>query len=64
MNVGIDKIGFFTSDYYIDMVDLAHARGDDPNKYLKGIGQQQQAVIPPTQDVVTLAANAADQILS
>ncbi|GAD15927.1 hydroxymethylglutaryl-CoA synthase [Lentilactobacillus otakiensis] len=64
MTVGIDKIGFFTSNYYLDMTDLANARGEDPNKYLIGIGQQQQAVIPPTQDVVTMAANAAEKILT
>lgn len=64
MTVGIDKIGFFTSKYYLDMADLANARGEDPNKYLIGIGQQQQAVIPPTQDVVTMAGNAADKILT
>ncbi len=23
MKIGIDKIGFFTSNYYLDMVDLA-----------------------------------------
>lgn len=64
VTVGIDKIGFYTPDRYLDMVDLAHARGDDPNKYLIGIGQSKQAVIPPTQDVVTMAANAASQILT
>ncbi len=64
MRIGIDKIGFFTSPYYVDMVDLAQARGEDPNKFLIGIGQKAQAVIPPTQDVVTMAANAADQILT
>lgn len=64
VTVGIDKIGFFTPDHYLDMVDLAHARGEDPNKYLIGIGQSKQAVIPPTQDVVTMAANAASQILT
>ncbi|MCT2882592.1 hydroxymethylglutaryl-CoA synthase [Lentilactobacillus buchneri] len=64
MTIGIDKMGFFTSDYYLDMADLANARGEDPNKYLIGIGQKNQAVIPPTQDVVTMAANAAAKILS
>lgn len=64
MQVGIDKIGFFTSNYFLDMVDLANARGEDPDKYLIGIGQKKQAVIPPTQDVVTMAANAADKILT
>lgn len=64
MKIGIDKINFYTSNLYTDMVDLAHARNEDPNKYLIGIGQNKQAVIPPTQDAVTLAANAADPMLS
>jgi len=62
--VGIDKIGFYTPGMYVDMAELATARGEDPNKYLIGIGQSKQAVIPPTQDVVTMAANAAEQILT
>ncbi|MFT8728380.1 MAG: hydroxymethylglutaryl-CoA synthase [Liquorilactobacillus ghanensis] len=64
MKVGIDKIGFFTSDLYIDMVKLAKQRQEDPNKYLIGIGQKKMAVIRPTQDAVSLAANAAAQILT
>ncbi|AEJ24013.1 3-hydroxy-3-methylglutaryl CoA synthase [Weissella koreensis KACC 15510] len=64
MQVGIDQISFFSPNYYIDMVDLAMAREQDPNKYLIGIGQTQQAVIPPTQDAVTMAANAAESILT
>ncbi|MBY7145615.1 hydroxymethylglutaryl-CoA synthase [Levilactobacillus brevis] len=64
VKVGIDKIGFYTPNLYLDMVDLAHARGADPAKYQVGIGQSKQAVIPPTQDVVTMAANAAAQILT
>ncbi|GLB46965.1 hydroxymethylglutaryl-CoA synthase [Philodulcilactobacillus myokoensis] len=61
--VGIDQINFYTSNLDIDMVDLAHARNEDPNKYLIGIGQNKQAVIPNTQDAVTLAANAADPLI-
>lgn len=64
MNIGIDKINFFSPNLYVDMVDLAEARGEDPNKYLIGIGQTQQAVIPATQDIVTMAANAADAMLT
>ncbi|KAF0344708.1 hydroxymethylglutaryl-CoA synthase [Pediococcus acidilactici] len=63
MNIGIDKISFFTSDLYLPMEDLAKARNEDPNKYLIGIGQSKQAVIRNSQDAVTLAANAAWQIL-
>ncbi|WP_251717744.1 hydroxymethylglutaryl-CoA synthase [Lactobacillus agrestimuris] len=58
MKVGIDKIGFYTPNKYVDMVDLAHARGDDPNKYLIGIGQKQMAVADQTQDAVSMGINA------
>ncbi|WP_258088027.1 hydroxymethylglutaryl-CoA synthase [Weissella fangxianensis] len=62
--IGIDKMSFFSPHQYIDMVELANARGEEPNKYLIGIGQTEQAVIPSTQDVVTMAANAADEMLT
>ncbi|GEL14502.1 hydroxymethylglutaryl-CoA synthase [Pediococcus cellicola] len=64
MKVGIDQIGFYTPKWYVDMANLAQARNEDPNKYLIGIGQSKQAVIPNSQDAVTMAANAADTILS
>lgn len=64
MQIGIDKLGFSTTPFYLDLTDLAKARNVDPNKYLIGIGQAKQAVIPPTQDIVTMGASAADQILS
>lgn len=64
MNIGIDKISFFTPHLCLDMAELAEARNVDPNKYLIGIGQSKMAVIPPTQDVVSMAANAADKILT
>ncbi|MDK1726250.1 hydroxymethylglutaryl-CoA synthase [Dellaglioa algida] len=63
MKIGIDRINFFTSNQYVDMVELAQARDVDPNKYLIGIGQSKMAVIPATQDVVTLGANAADPLI-
>ncbi|MCY9806740.1 hydroxymethylglutaryl-CoA synthase [Lentilactobacillus senioris] len=64
MKVGIDKLGFYTPETYVDMTELANARGEEPAKYLVGIGQQKQAIAPVTQDVVTMAANAATQILT
>ncbi len=63
MNVGIDKINFFVP-YFIDMVDLAHAREVDPNKFTIGIGQDQMAVNKKTQDIVTFAMHAAKDILT
>lgn len=64
MQIGIDKIGFYTSNLYVDMAELAQARNEEVGKYLVGIGQSKMAVIPPSQDIVTLAANAAARILS
>ena len=58
MQVGIDKIGFFTPNKYVDMVDLAHARNQDPNKFLIGIGQNEMSVADQTQDAVSMGINA------
>lgn len=58
MQVGIDRIGFYTPNKYVDMVDLAHARREDPNKYLLGIGQSKMSVADQTQDVVSMGINA------
>lgn len=62
MKIGIDEMRFATTPFYLSMTDLANARGEDPNKYLIGIGQERQAVVPPTQDIVTLGAQAASKL--
>ncbi|GAX04621.1 hydroxymethylglutaryl-CoA synthase [Secundilactobacillus pentosiphilus] len=64
MQIGIDQLAFYTPKTYLDLVDLAHARGEEPDKYRIGIGQYEQAVIPVTQDAVTLAANAAVKVVN
>lgn len=64
MNIGIDKIGFYAPYMFVDMNKLAVARGVEPEKYTIGIGQEKMAVPPLTQDAVSLAANAALQILN
>lgn len=64
MNIGIDKLGFYSPSYIIDMKDLANARGIDPNKFTYGLGQDFMAVPPITQDTITMAANAAHTILN
>ncbi|MBN1479794.1 hydroxymethylglutaryl-CoA synthase [candidate division KSB1 bacterium] len=63
MQVGIESISFYTSQYYIDLKTLARQNGEDPNKYYIGIGQERMSVPPPDEDVVTLAANATSQAL-
>ncbi|WP_125587833.1 hydroxymethylglutaryl-CoA synthase [Companilactobacillus jidongensis] len=63
MNVGIDRLGFYTPKKYIDIVELAEARDVDPDKFTIGIGQSKQAVPDVYQDAVTMAAEAADRVL-
>ncbi len=63
-NVGIDKLSFFVPNYFVDMTDLALARAVDPAKFHIGIGQDEMAVNPATQDIITFATSAAAQILS
>lgn len=64
MTIGIDKISFHVPDYYLDMTDLANARETDPAKFHIGLGQDQMALIPKTQDIITLGASAAAKILT
>src|SRR5690625_3734827 len=64
MKIGIDKIGFYAPHLYLDMNQLALHRGIEPEKFTIGIGQEEMAVAPITQDPVTLAANAALRILN
>lgn len=63
MNVGIQRISFYTAPFYLDMQEFAQARGEDVDKFHIGIGQDQMSVISPDEDIVTLAANAAYPIL-
>ncbi|WP_164669790.1 hydroxymethylglutaryl-CoA synthase [Virgibacillus doumboii] len=63
MKIGIDKIGFYAPHLYVDMNKLAVRRNVEPEKFTIGIGQEKMAVPPITQDSVTLAANAALEVL-
>ena len=64
MTIGIDKIGFATSQYVLKLQDLAEARGIDPEKLSKGLLLKELSIAPLTEDIVTLAASAADSILT
>ena len=63
MEIGIESVAFYVPHYFLDMRKLAEARGVDPEKYLVGLGQEKMAVPPPGEDVVTMAANAAERAL-
>lgn len=64
MTIGIDQIGMYSPHYYVDLAELAQARDVDPNKFIIGIGQSQQAVAPSAEDIVTMAAAAASEFIS
>lgn len=64
MPIGIDKIGFTTSQYVLNMSDLAQVRGEDPEKFSQGLLLNALSIAPVTEDIISLAASAADQILS
>lgn len=59
MKVGIEAIALHCPEHYVELADLAKARGVDPDKYTKGLGQIRMAVATPMEDTVTLAVNAA-----
>jgi hydroxymethylglutaryl-CoA synthase len=61
--VGIDAIAFHGPDRYIDMADLAVARGVEPAKYISGLGQTAMAVPTPCEDTVSLAIAAGRKAL-
>lgn len=63
MQIGIDRLGMYSPHFFVDMKDLAEARGVDPNKFIIGIGQSEQAVAPSSEDVVTMGANAAAEFI-
>ena len=63
MKIGIDKIGFAMPKYYLDIRDLATARGIEPDKFTKGLLQLEMSIPPVSQDIVTLGAQAAFEIL-
>lgn len=62
-NCGIDKLAFYTPPYYLPLEKLANARDIPIEKIFKGLGQQKMSVIPPWEDIVTMAIAAAQQVV-
>jgi len=63
MNVGIDRISFYTTRYFLDLKTLADAREVEYDKYRVGLGQERMSVPPPDEDIVTMAASAAKPLV-
>lgn len=62
MSIGIDAMAFAIPRSYLDLTDLAAARGVAPAKYTNGLGTLQMAIAGPDEDPVTLATEAARRI--
>jgi len=63
MKIGIDALAISVPRRFVDMEDLARARGVDPAKYTLGLGAKEMAVAEPGEDTVALAAQAAHRVL-
>ena len=63
MSVGIDDISFYTSNFCLDLQELADNNGADAAKYTVGIGQERMSIPGADEDVVTMAANACLPLL-
>jgi hydroxymethylglutaryl-CoA synthase len=63
-HVGIDAIGIAVPQGYLELADLAEARGVPPSKYVEGLGVRRMAVAAPWEDPVALAVNAARRLFA
>ena len=61
--IGIHDIELATAHHVVDLADLAEARGVDPAKFQKGLGQDEFSFPAPDEDVVTMGATAAHRLL-
>ena len=59
IRVGIEALAVALPRRFVDMEDLARARGIDPAKFVQGLGAKEMAVSDPGEDTVALAAQAA-----
>lgn len=64
LNVGIDAIAIATSPFYLDLSLLATQYNLPADKYSEGLGQIKMAIPTPDEDIVTLAARAAERALT
>lgn len=61
--VGIEALALAVPRRYVDIEDLARARGVDPAKFTAGLGAREMAVTDPGEDSVALAASAVARLM-
>lgn len=63
MKIGIHDLEVATSHYVLDLETLAERHGIDPKKFSIGLGQDTFSMPAPDEDIVTMAAEAAQGLL-
>lgn len=61
-SVGIDAIAISVPRGFVDLTELAEARGVAPSKYLSGLGTRRMAIAAPEEDPITLGVDAARRL--
>lgn len=62
--IGIEKLGVYPCTLSLSIRDLCAARGFDASNFVDRFFCEERSVVGPFEDVVTLAVNAADRMLS
>lgn len=62
--IGIDAIALAIPRGYVELAELAQARGVAPEKYTKGLGTLRMAIAAEDEDPVTLATDAAARLFA
>ncbi|HEY4577471.1 MAG TPA: hydroxymethylglutaryl-CoA synthase [Yaniella sp.] len=63
MKIGIHDLEVATSHYVLDLETLAERHDIDPNKFHIGLGQDTFSMPAPDEDIITMAAEAAQTLL-
>ncbi len=58
IQVGIEAIGFYTTNTCFELSTLAKSNNIQPEKYTQGLGQKIMSIITPEEDIITMAYNA------
>ncbi len=63
-SIGIDAVEFWTGNLVLDLPEtFAPVKGEDPEKYTKGLGLYASSFPDVYEDIVTMGANAAYRLL-
>lgn len=64
LRIGIEDAAIATGHYFLPLSELADHNGIDVQKYYVGLGQEQFSWVAEDEDIVTMAASAAQPILA